>query len=36
MYKVIVSDLDGTLLTPAHIVSEQTKITIHKLLKQGK
>lgn len=36
MYKVIVSDLDGTLLTPAHIVSEQTKVTIHKLLKQGK
>jgi len=36
MYKVIVSDLDGTLLTPAHIVSEQTKITINKLLKQGK
>jgi len=36
MYKVIVSDLDGTLLTPAHIVSEQTKVTINKLLKQGK
>jgi len=36
MYKVIVSDLDGTLLTPAHIVSEQTKATIHKLLKQDK
>jgi len=36
MYKVIVSDLDGTLLTPAHIVSEQTKTTIHKLLKQDK
>jgi len=36
MYKVIVSDLDGTLLTPEHVVSEQTKVTIHKLLKQGK
>ena len=36
MYKVIVSDLDGTLLTPAHIVSEQTKQTIHKLLGQDK
>lgn len=36
MYKVIVSDLDGTLLTPAHVVSEQTKTTIHKLLKQDK
>ena len=36
MYKVIVSDLDGTLLTPAHVVSEQTKTTIHNLLQQDK
>lgn len=36
MYKVIVSDLDGTLLTPAHRVSETTKQTINKLLQTDK
>lgn len=36
MYRVIASDLDGTLLNPSHRVSETTKKTIHELLAQGK
>ena len=36
MYRVIASDLDGTLLNPDHRVSEVTKQTIHALLAKGK
>lgn len=36
MYRVIASDLDGTLLNPAHRVSEVTKQTIHALLAKDK
>ena len=36
MYRVIASDLDGTLLNPSHRVSTITKNTIHELLAQGK
>lgn len=35
MYKVIVSDLDGTLLTPEHIISDYTQETIHQLIGSG-
>ena len=33
--KVVVSDLDGTLLNPNHVVSEYTKETIQKLIQTG-
>jgi Cof subfamily protein (haloacid dehalogenase superfamily) len=34
-HKLIASDLDGTLLTPAHCVSERTKSVIQTLVSQG-
>lgn len=33
--KVVVSDLDGTLLNPDHVVSDYTKETIRKLIQSG-
>lgn len=35
MYKLIVSDLDGTLLTPAHCISDRTKSVIQALVHRG-
>ncbi|RDH42652.1 Cof-type HAD-IIB family hydrolase [Zooshikella ganghwensis] len=35
MYKVVVSDLDGTLLDSNHALSQQTISTVHRIVKQG-
>lgn len=35
MYKVVVSDLDGTLLNKQHQVSPRTRDTLHRLVNQG-
>ncbi|QCG50135.1 Cof-type HAD-IIB family hydrolase [Aeromonas schubertii] len=35
MYKVVVSDLDGTLLNGAHQISARTRDTLHRLVQQG-
>lgn len=35
MYKVVVSDLDGTLLNSAHQISDQTRETLHTLVQKG-
>ncbi|MEW7867428.1 Cof-type HAD-IIB family hydrolase [Aeromonas diversa] len=35
MYKVVVSDLDGTLLNSAHQISARTRATLHNLVQQG-
>lgn len=35
MYKVVVSDLDGTLLNSAHQISGRTRDTLHELVQQG-
>lgn len=35
MYKVVVSDLDGTLLNSAHQISERTRDTLHDLVDRG-
>lgn len=35
MYKLVISDLDGTLLNEKHMLSDFTKITIDKLTKEG-
>ncbi|WP_413700084.1 Cof-type HAD-IIB family hydrolase [Psychromonas sp. KJ10-10] len=36
MYKIAISDLDGTLLGPDHKISEQTKESIHRWIKSGR
>lgn len=36
MYKIAISDLDGTLLGPNHKISTQTKDCIHRWLEDGK
>ena len=36
MYKVAISDLDGTLLGPDHKVSAQTKSSIHNWIESGR
>jgi Cof subfamily protein (haloacid dehalogenase superfamily) len=36
MYKVAISDLDGTLLGPDHKVSQQTKISINNWIESGR
>ncbi|MGL5948108.1 MAG: Cof-type HAD-IIB family hydrolase, partial [Aeromonas sp.] len=35
MYKVVISDLDGTLLNPQHQISARTCATLHQLTAQG-
>ncbi|QXB55911.1 Cof-type HAD-IIB family hydrolase [Aeromonas sp. FDAARGOS 1415] len=35
MYKVVVSDLDGTLLNKQHQISPRTRDTLHRLVEQG-
>ena len=35
MYKVVVSDLDGTLLNTQHQISPHTRNTLHRLHDQG-
>ncbi|HDX8593696.1 TPA: HAD-IIB family hydrolase, partial [Aeromonas dhakensis] len=35
MYKVVVSDLDGTLLNGQHQISPRTRDTLHRLVDQG-
>jgi HAD superfamily hydrolase (TIGR01484 family) len=35
MYRLIVSDLDGTLLRDDHMLSEYTKAVIHRVSEQG-
>lgn len=36
MYKIAISDLDGTLLGPDHKISQQTKDSIHNWIKNGR
>ena len=36
MYKIAISDLDGTLLGPDHKMSKQTKESVHRWLQAGK
>tara|TARA_R110001583_G_scaffold6618_2_gene33539 strand:- start:12174 stop:12965 length:792 start_codon:yes stop_codon:yes gene_type:complete len=36
MYKIAISDLDGTLLGPDHKISEQTKTSIHQWINTGR
>ncbi len=35
MYKLVISDLDGTLLNENHLLSEYTKKAIEKLNEKG-
>ncbi|HHQ4564675.1 TPA: HAD family hydrolase, partial [Aeromonas veronii] len=35
MFKVVVSDLDGTLLNKQHQISPRTRDTLHRLVEQG-
>ena len=35
MFKVVVSDLDGTLLNGQHQISPRTRDTLHRLVDQG-
>lgn len=35
MFKVVVSDLDGTLLNKQHRISPRTRATLHRLVEQG-
>ncbi|MBP8280248.1 MAG: HAD hydrolase family protein, partial [Aeromonas sp.] len=35
MFKVVVSDLDGTLLNGQHQISSRTRDTLHRLVDQG-